>query len=230
MRIPEDSLLSKALTAILPAFIALVQRAFSITIRRRYLNRQALDAVRAEGKPYIMAVWHCCVLWTPFFHKNHGIQAMVSPSRDGEIIARVVEWSGNYCIRGSSNQGGSRALIGLVRLAKKGHPSGIVPDGPLGPAFECKGGIITIAQRTGLPIIPFHYEASKQWVAKSAWDKHRIPGPFSTLYMSYGEPFYVPSRLSDEQFDALRRELGKKMMENMHRCQEAAGYAPGSDT
>lgn len=206
-----------------------MQRFFSLTIRRRYLNREALDSLRGQSKPYILSVWHACVLWAPFFHKNHGIQAMVSPSRDGELIARVVEWSGNHCIRGSSNKGGSRALIALLRLAKSGHPSCIVPDGPLGPAFECKGGILTMAQKSGLPIIPFHYEATRQWVALKAWDRHRIPGPFSTLYMSYGDPFFVPAALSDEQFDSLRRELEKKMMENMYRCQEAAGYPPGSD-
>lgn len=229
MRLPEDSILSRILVVLLPAFIALSQRVLSLTIRRRHLNREALQQLRSREQPYILGIWHASVLWAPFFHRKHGIQAMVSPSRDGELIARVVEWSGNHCIRGSSNRGGTRALMGMVRMVRNGSPACVVPDGPLGPPFECKGGIISIAQKTGIPIIPFHYEASRQWVARKAWDKHRIPKPFSVIYMSYGDPIYIPSRLSEEQFEEARKDVEQRMLENMRRCQQAAGHAPGSD-
>ena len=230
MHVRDGTILSKILTVIVPFFIAGMQRLFTLTIRRKYLNREALLSIKENNQPYILSVWHACVLWAPFFHRKHGIQAMVSPSRDGELIARVVEWSGNHSVRGSSRQGGARALRELLRLLRHGHPACIVPDGPLGPAFELKPGILALAQSTGVAIIPFHYEANSQWVARSAWDKHRIPRPFSTVYLSYGEPIYLEKSLSDEEFARAGERIQEAMMENMYRCQKAAGIEPGRDT
>lgn len=229
MHVRDGTLLSNILTAIVPALIAGMQRLFTITIRKRYLNQEAFLNIKNQDQPYILAVWHACVLWAPFFHRKHGIQALVSPSRDGELIARVVEWSGNYSVRGSSRQGGARALRELLKLLKGGHPTCIVPDGPLGPAFELKPGLIALARSTGVPIIPFHYEANHQWVARKAWDKHRIPGPLSTVYLSYGDPIFVRSLDADE-FAGIKDRIQSRMMENMHRCQKAAGIPPGRDT
>tara|TARA_B100001939_G_scaffold283511_2_gene252898 strand:+ start:54969 stop:55661 length:693 start_codon:yes stop_codon:yes gene_type:complete len=230
MHVREGTFLSRVLTAIVPAMIAVMQRLFSLSLRRKYLNREALLSIKENKQPYILSVWHACVLWAPFFHRKHGIQAMVSPSRDGELIARVVEWSGNFSVRGSSRQGGARALRGLLKLLRQGHPACIVPDGPLGPAFELKPGVLALAQSTGVPIVPFHYEASRQWVARHAWDKHRIPRPFSTVYLSYGDPIYLEKSLSNEDFALAAEKIQKSMMENMYRCQKAAGIEPGRDT
>ena len=104
MRIKENSLLSRVLTATLPWIIYTLQRMVRLTIQKKYLNAEPFERIRQSKEPYILAVWHCCVLWAPFFHRNHGIKAMISPSRDGEIIARVVESSGNQCVRGSSGK------------------------------------------------------------------------------------------------------------------------------
>ncbi|MBU43959.1 MAG: hypothetical protein CMN76_12125 [Spirochaetaceae bacterium] len=229
MRIKENSLLSRVLTATLPWIIYTLQRMVRLTIQKKYLNAEPFERIRQSKEPYILAVWHCCVLWAPFFHRNHGIKAMISPSRDGEIIARVVESSGNQCVRGSSGKNGARALKTLIGLLKDGHPACIVPDGPLGPAFQAKAGIVALGRSTKVAIIPFHYEGTRQWVANHAWDKHRIPAPFCKLYMSYGDPIYLDPGENQDLTLSIER-IQSAMMENMYRCQKAAGMEPGRDT
>ena len=229
MRLKADSLASRIATSIVPYSIAWMQRSFSLTIKRRYLNQEPFLRIKEEGA-YILGVWHASVLWAPFFHPYHEIRAMVSPSRDGELIARVIKSSGNYSVRGSSSRGGATALRTLLKELKRNHPICIVPDGPRGPAFRCQGGIVAAAMQSGKPIIPFHYEARPQWVARKVWDKHRLPRPFSTIYLCYGDPIFVPPKLKADEFEARRLIIEEAMMANMRRCQTAAGYAPGSDT
>jgi lysophospholipid acyltransferase (LPLAT)-like uncharacterized protein len=202
-------------------------RCLAFTLRIERHNHEALMRYKSDGKPYILSVWHACVLWTPFFHRRHGIRALVSASRDGEIIARVVEATGNATVRGSSRRGGSKAFRQLLRLANEGNPICIVPDGPLGPAFESQGGVSTLSAKTDVVVIPFHYESARQWVAHGAWDKHRIPKPFSHIHLKYGEPFTIPRGLTSLE---ARNLVQDRMIKNMHECQKLAGLEPGHTT
>ena len=76
------------------------------------------------------------------------------------------------------------------------------------------------AMMSGSPIIPFHYEGVRQWIAEKAWDKHRVPKPFTRVVVSYGEPIYIPPKLSEEEFEVQKGIVQKAMEENMERCQQ----------
>ncbi len=205
-----------------PLLIVALQRVLGATSRRVDIGREHLDSLRAQGRPWIYAIWHTNVLYSPYLNRGQGVAVMVSASRDGELIARAVERLGNTTIRGSTSRGGIAALKALVAHLQTGQPAAITPDGPRGPAFQLQAGIVTAAQISGVPIVPFHYECTRQWVAERAWDQHRIPKPFTTFVVSYGEPIHIPAQLSAEEFEETVALVERCLLENMEVARKRA--------
>jgi len=205
-----------------PLVVVLIVRAIGLTARKRRFGLEHLEDLKKKGLSWIYSIWHTNVLFSPYLLRNQNVAVLVSASRDGEWIARAVERLGNTTIRGSTSRGGVGALKSLVRHLKKGSPAAITPDGPRGPAFEVQPGIVTSAQITGSPIIPFHYECTRQWVAERSWDRHRIPKPFTTFVISYGEPIYIPQELDADEFERERLRVEEALLANMRFCEEKA--------
>jgi hypothetical protein len=51
--------------------------------------------------------------------------------------------------------------------------------------------VITLAQVTGMPIVPYSCQLGWKIRVKS-WDRFQIPLPFSRCEMTFGEPIRVP--------------------------------------
>lgn len=207
---------------LLPIIVVNLQRLWGLTWKRINIGRASFESIRESGQAWIYGIWHTNVLFSPYLNRGMNVNVMISDSRDGEMITRVVRKFGNFAIRGSTSKGGMRALKNCVSALKKGQPAAITPDGPRGPAFQVQSGIIMAAMMSGKPIIPFHYEGVRQWIAEKAWDKHRVPKPFTKLVVSYGEPIYVPPKLSEEQFEEQKRRVQQAMEANMRVCQSHA--------
>lgn len=204
----------------IPIFIVTLQRLYGLTLKRIDVGREAVDRLKEKNQSWIYAIWHTNVLLSPYLHRGQNINVMISASKDGEIINRVVYRFGNRAIRGSSSRGGMKALRTLLDELQKGHSAAITPDGPRGPAFKLQNGVVIAASRGKAPIVPFHYEAKRQWIAEKSWDKHRIPKPFTTLVVHYGEPIYIPEKMDDETFKKYVLLVENKLIENMKACQE----------
>lgn len=213
------SLKERLFILFVPITIALIQRIYGLTLRRINVGKERVEELRKAGSPWIYSIWHTNVFLSPYFHRGQGVHVLISASRDGELIHRVVRHFGNFSIRGSSSRGGIKALKQLIEVLASGKPAAITPDGPRGPAFVLQHGLIIAAQRSGVPVIPFHYEATRQWVAEKAWDKHRLPKPFSRVVCMYGEPFIIPRELSPDEFDRTVKDVEAKLLKNMEDCQ-----------
>ena len=128
------------------------------SLRIRHVRQEKID-----GTPqYILTFWHQHLLLMLHARFRRPISALVSQSRDGEIIAQVFQHYGIDSSRGSSSRGGSAAFRDMLRQAKAGHNLAITPDGPRGPARIAKDGVIVTAQATGLPILPVAFAAKKK--------------------------------------------------------------------
>lgn len=213
----------------LPLIIVTLQRLLGLTSRRIDIGRESLDRLRSEGRPWIYAIWHTNVFFSPYLNRNQNVAVMISASKDGEYIARVVKRFGNDAIRGSTSRGGIRALKNMVAHLKQGSPAAITPDGPRGPAFRLQAGIVTSSQTSRVPIIPFHYECTRQWIVRRAWDNHRVPLPFTTFVVSYGEPIYIDRNLSAEDFEKMVEFVEQALLDNMRRCQAEVIRITGRD-
>ncbi|MFM8313214.1 MAG: lysophospholipid acyltransferase family protein [Deltaproteobacteria bacterium] len=162
--------------------------------------------------PKLYAHWHGdeLLLVAVSIHKNMAI--MASRSSDGELMKRVLNFLGYKVVRGSSSRGGAGGLKGLIDLMKTGkYHSSLAVDGPRGPIYEVKPGILKLAQETGLPIIPAAAWASKKFVFKKSWNQCYLPLPFSKCIVWYGEPMLVPKNIPDLEFENLRKTLELRM-------------------
>jgi lysophospholipid acyltransferase (LPLAT)-like uncharacterized protein len=165
---------------------------------------------------FICALWHNRLLliahaiWR-FFPERRGGACLISASRDGAIIADIVERYGFRPVRGSSSRKGPSALLQLADMIASGRDALITPDGPRGPVYELGDGIIFLAQKTGAPVVPASMEYSGYWRVKS-WDRFFLPKPFSKVRLIFGQPVSIGSTSTDSQFEAERVRLQKEMM------------------
>ena len=131
---------------------------------------------------------------------------MLSISFDAEYTARCIQRFGFGVIKGSSTRGGTRALVEMIKLMKRGIPSAFTIDGPKGPRYQVKPGPALLAKRTGHPIIPFTIETGGFWTMNS-WDRLQIPKPFSKARVFFGEPIFIGPDADDQELEQKTDEL-----------------------
>ena len=173
----------KLLSFLAFAFLQLLNR----SLRVRHVHAEHID-----GTPrYIIAFWHECILGAMHSRWRKPTTAMISRSKDGEIVTGVVQLYGIDTARGSSNRGGSSALREILRDVQGGKNIAFTPDGPKGPRREVKDGVVYAAKMTGLPVVPFHFTAKAKKRLRS-WDRMIVPRPFTRAVFLYGAPIAVP--------------------------------------
>ena len=176
------------------------------TTRVRQINKEVLKDTIKEYGSVIVATWHKNIFFSIWLLRNHDLTALISSSDDGEAIYDVFAKFGYKAVRGSTTRGGIPALKQLIKLLEKKTSVAITPDGPLGPPEKIQSGVVLLAKYSGVPIIPWHYEAGSQWSLKS-WDKHKIPKPFTTIVESCGDPILVPRDISSEEVQKFCEKL-----------------------
>jgi hypothetical protein len=168
---------------------------------------------RSAATSLIYASWHQRFFaGITLFARRKPIAIMISQSRDGALIARIVGLLGWRPVRGSSSREGKAALAQLKALAGRGYRIGHIVDGPKGPPGIVKAGLLTMAQCTGLPIIPTITSAQRTWVFKS-WDRFTIPKVFSKVIISFGKAIAIPATLDGEEFQAQRVLIEDRLRE-----------------
>ncbi len=129
------------------------------------------DKVKENEESYIFAFWHNKLvipsLCLDYIDKR---AVLASPSKDGELISVPLEKMGFHMVRGSSDKNSTSSLISLIRLMKQGYSIGTPVDGPKGPIYEVKPGMIYLAQK-GRKYIIFNKidEARVQYRNSSRW-------------------------------------------------------------
>ena len=166
--------------------------------------------ILGSGK-FIGACWHSRIILLNYLFKGWHLAILVSKSKDGEIIARILQSQGHETIRGSSSRGGLRALAKQIKILKKNQrPGAIIPDGPRGPRYKVQPGIIILAKKTGYPILPLTYSAKKIKIF-SSWDRFILPYPFTRCRIVYGDPIYVPEDLDKSSYKIFETKLEKEL-------------------
>ena len=176
------------------------------TLRWRVEGLGHLEAIDAGGQRAVMGFWHGRILPATYYFRRRGIVVITSENFDGEWIARVIERFGYRTARGSTSRGGLKAMLQLVRDMERGRPTGFTLDGPRGPARVAQPGALWLAQKSGNPVLPFHFEASQARTLGS-WDRTQIPRPFSTVALVVGAPIEVPADATDADVERHRTEL-----------------------
>ena len=199
------------LRSLIPTPAAWLVKAICATLRVQVVRGDIEQRVRARRRNVIYAFWHGQLLYLMYRYSGSGVYILVSQSRDGEALSRVLQHFGLPTIRGSSSRGGRRSLLELVRRVRAGASAGLAPDGPRGPRHQVQSGIITLARLTGVPIIPVAIGARRK-ITFQSWDRLLLPLPGSRVVVAYDEPVVVPSDADAEVLEQKRHELEGKLL------------------
>jgi len=162
----------------------------------------------------LLALWHNRLAPTIAVMETHtpfDYSAVISNSRDGALLTAIINSHKRGSVIKVVHTARHQALKQIIHELRKNEKVVVItPDGPRGPAYEVKPGLIAAARLSGANIIPINWEGNSFWELNS-WDRFRVPKPFSTLTFHFGEPIAVDRRspLSDEE---LCRQLKEKMM------------------
>ena len=173
-----------------------------------------------RSKNFLVALWHENLLlggWA--IGRVPHIRTLASSSHDGEIAAGVASGFGFTVLRGSSSQGGVRALRQIVQFGRTLaiFRMLLTPDGPRGPRRTMKDGAAYVASRCQLPIICLGVACDDSWRLKS-WDQLQIPKPFKTVQFYFTAPIRAVPALGRDGLT----EFTKHVESEMSRAQKLA--------
>ena len=178
-----------------------------LTSRREIINYETFKKFR--HKPAIFVFWHGRSLMLSPIVALGGMKsyAITSRHKDGRMMAKLQHLFGLRAIYGSSHSGGVSVLREGVRMLRRGdHSLCISPDGPGGPSLRVQDGALYFAKMTGAPIIPVCFSARHVWI-QNRWDRYLLVYPFTKIKCKIGNPVYVDSKISAEEFEQKRKEV-----------------------
>ncbi|MCZ7601730.1 MAG: DUF374 domain-containing protein [Ignavibacteriales bacterium] len=172
------------------------------TYRIKIFNETAILKVLNNNEQFISAFWHGRMLIPWYVQRKYKIAALVSRSKDGDILTKLLNnWNYNV-VRGSSHIGGKEALKIMEDKIDEGFSFAITPDGPTGPQFKMKPGAVVLAHRKSIPLVLIGTASKKHYVFNS-WDKFQVPKAFSKVTVIYSDPIYVNEKSTREEISKL---------------------------
>ncbi len=190
------------------------------TLRSTILNVEDLQAVLSFERRFVFVCWHSDVLYLGFRVPKPAV-FIISPSRDGDIIAGLLSRCGYEVERGSRQKGGLAAIRQMVHCMKtKGLNAGIVADGSRGPARRVQNGPVVLARDAGAWLLPVAMAARPLWRAGS-WDRTKVPLPFARVVIAHEEPFAVPESVRGEDLGLWKKRLEDALNRAEHRAEDA---------
>jgi len=155
---------------------------------------------------YLYVFWHENILLPAYlFGPTRNIHVLISRHADGQLIAEVAERLGFRTVRGSSTRGGVEAVREMLKRSDAGHLA-VTPDGPRGPRQEVQPGVVYLASRTGLPVVPFGVAFDRPRRARS-WDCFALPRFFRRAVIVTGEPLVIPADIDKDRLEPHRHRI-----------------------
>jgi lysophospholipid acyltransferase (LPLAT)-like uncharacterized protein len=115
---------------------------------------------------------------------------MISRSKDGDLLAPFVKSMGHEVVRASSSRGASAGLMEMVELMEKENCHGAMAvDGPKGPVYKAKPGVLYLAKKADNIIVPV-LGNTKRFYRFNSWDKFIMPKPFAKIDLHLLSPIH----------------------------------------
>jgi len=177
-------LYSKIYPLLLYGFI----KALTATLKIKTIGKEQYDHLRQANQRILFVFWHGRLfLMISMLHaQNHAV--VVSSSRDGMLIARVLEKFRYHLILGSSDRSPVKVLLSGLKYIKNGFNIGFTIDGPKGPIHKVKPGALYLAQKSNAWIFPVSFSSKPAFIFHS-WDRFLLPFPFAKTVLVFGKPY-----------------------------------------
>lgn len=187
----------------------------------------------AEPRPLILTTWHGEHFMLPFAKPNDRWKpmAMISRSNDGDMNVIVCEKLGIGAIRASAGRsgaevrrrGGVAGFVAALRALREGTAVMLTADLPKGPAKIAGEGIVQVARRSGVPILPIATATTNRKRMVRSWDRAAFNLPFGRFAVVCGEPIEVPADADEATVEAKRQAVESELNRITARAYEIVG-------
>jgi len=193
--------------------IWLVYRPLSFTWRISRREPQSMvDALR-ERQPFILAAWHGDLFALACLAKRYRLVTIASRSKDGRIVGTLLRLLGVRVSAGSSSRGGAAGLKGLIRLMREGHNCSFAVDGPRGPIYKLKPGVLETSRVVHCPIYYCSVSCDRAFHWHRWWDRAYIPKPFARIDVQWRGPLPALGRHDDARDPQMLARLEELMLQ-----------------
>lgn len=193
--------------------------------RVELLNQSLFQRYIVSEKPIVGVTWHRASLFFLYYFGKLNPMIMISQSKDGEMLAQYAAGLGVVPVRGSSSRGGRDALEQMRRhLADGGKACATVLDGPRGPAYVAKKGMLVLAKLSGAPLVPVIWSATRTLTMRDSWDKTVLPLPWSRVCIAVGEPIHIAPNTSGDGLEHYRQLVQERLNTMMAAVDQYCGY------
>jgi lysophospholipid acyltransferase (LPLAT)-like uncharacterized protein len=224
-RILSSSVVQAAIGRLLGLYMLLV----GATTRWTYINRAAMERIRAEGGPVVICFWHGRIVLSHlgWRHGAQPVKVLISNSREGAVATNTARVVRIGVIRGSKSRGGrqkggTEAMREMLRHMSGAGAVAIAPDGPRGPRMRAQMGPVQLAKHMNAPIVTFAWATRGRKVLNS-WDRFVLPSPFSQGYYAWGDPIRVKPDATADEMEAARRRLEDELTRITSEVDRLAG-------
>jgi lysophospholipid acyltransferase (LPLAT)-like uncharacterized protein len=166
----------------------------TLSLRYRPLGPDLGDGRVHLADRFIYAIWHENLLLPAARFGGPDLAVLISAHADGQVLGGLITAMGMEMVKGSTTRGGVEAVRKLISPDTRWRNLAVTPDGPRGPRRVVQQGILYVASRTGMKIVPVGVGYRRPWRLKS-WDRFAVPKPFSRVRCVTGEPVAVPADL-----------------------------------
>jgi len=163
------------------------------------------------NKNAVFIFWHSKMLAGWWLFRNNNSSALVSQSKDGEVLSNILIKWGYEVIRGSSSKGSKDALNKIILSAKNNKSVVITPDGPRGPVYAIKNGALIVSKECSIPVIPVRINYANKIVLSKSWDKFEIPYPFTKCDVYFGNEYFYNEFLEEKELADFKNTLSEEM-------------------
>ena len=200
------------LFALIARLLNLICKTLGWSYRVEVSGEHNRDLVKqgSEKGGYLLACWHETVLTVSQHQKGIPFCALCSLSSIGQAVAYMMRQMGFHPISGSRTRGGKEARDEILEFLDKGVPTAITVDGSKGPRRYVKPGIIDLAKKGGVQILPVFTLPDRKWIFNS-WDRFRLPKPFAKVIIVYGEPIEIPADIKSEEYESYQEIVKQKL-------------------
>jgi lysophospholipid acyltransferase (LPLAT)-like uncharacterized protein len=151
-------------------------------------------------KTSIIGFWHGKMLPVWFYFKKYNPVAVVSKSKDGQLLSDLLSFWGYKLIRGSSSKDGKEVLAEIIKSLDDNLVL-ITPDGPRGPKEIFKPGLFVASKKTKKNFYIIDVEMSNPYIFKNAWDNFEFPLPFSKITLKSFGPFLINKEIEKDELN-----------------------------
>ena len=178
-----------------------------MTLRSKNMNEEEENHFKNLTGPYILTLWHGRIFYLFYYLRRHpDYFLLISPSEDGDLLARLARLMGYSVIRGSTYKKAVSAARSLIKVLRRNQRIIIIADGSRGPRCVAQPGSVQLAGITGAPIFPMTFGA-KNKVILNSWDQFAIPLPLTSRPLNFSSPISLSQKSSEQTKEEKRLEL-----------------------